>query len=214
MPGLSGRTRRDRGPGLIRRRVPPHCFHNATSIRTAQGGVSLRAETGAGADCRFGLNAGATPITPALTRSSSERNPGRHTCTGTTPRISGTSLPAQATRPASFQRGALVRGAGGFCHVAIEQYAVEGQQRVGSAVDASTPVAEGLSDTAACEGRLLATMPETVEGSADELAPALQAVRPAIPVPVDGAAGHRKVVADTLARDGRGTRSCCGGSRG
>ena len=91
--------------------------------------------------------------------------------------------------------------------MAIEQYAVEGQQSVGSAVDASAPVAERLSDAAACEGRLLATMPETVEASADELAPALQAVRPAIPVPVDGATGHRKGVADTLARDARGTGS-------
>jgi hypothetical protein len=71
-----------------------------------------------------------------------------------------------------------------------------------------------MSDAAACEGRLLATMPETVEASADELASALQAVRPAIPVPVDGAAGHRKGVADTFARDARGTGSCCGGSRG
>ena len=64
-----------------------------------------------------------------------------------------------------------MRGAGGFCCVAIEQYAVEGQQSVGSAVDASAPVAERLSDAAACEGRLLVTMPETVEASADELAP-------------------------------------------
>ena len=114
----------------------------------------------------------------------------------------------------SFQSGALVRGAGAFCCVAIDQYAVEGQPSVGSAVDACAPVVERLSDAAAYEGRLLATMPETVEASADELAPALRAVRPAIPVLVDGAAGHRKGVADTLARDGRGTGSCCGGSRG
>jgi len=109
-----------------------------------------------------------------------------------------------------------VRGAGGFCCVAIEQYAVEGQQSVGSAVDASAPVAERLSDAAACEGRLVVTVPETVEAGApaDELAPALRAVRPAIPVAVDGAADHGQGVADTLARDGRGTGSCWGGSRG
>ena len=76
-------------------------------------------------------------------------------------------------RVESFQSGALVRGAGGFCCVAIEQYAVEGHQSVGSAVDASAPVVERVSDAADCEGRLLATMPETVEASADELAPAL-----------------------------------------
>ena len=114
----------------------------------------------------------------------------------------------------AFQSGALVRGAGGFCCVAIEQYAVEGQPSVGSAVDASAPVAERLSDAAACEGRLLVTMPETVEASADELAPALWAVRPAIPVAGDGAADHGQGVANTLARDGRGTGSCWGGGRG
>jgi len=57
--------------------------------------------------------------------------------------------------------------------VAIEQYAVEGQQSVGSAVDASAPVAERLSGAAVCDGRLVPTVPETVEATApaDELAP-------------------------------------------
>ena len=36
-----------------------------------------------------------------------------------------------------FQSGALGRGVGGFCYVAIEQDAGEGQQSAGSAVDAT-----------------------------------------------------------------------------
>lgn len=56
--------------------------------------------------------------------------------------------------------------------MAIEQYAFEGQQSVGSAVDASAPVAERLSDAAACEGRLVATVHETVEASAPADEPA------------------------------------------